>query len=80
MATFEGAIPEIINDGVNGFLIKQKDSIDVADKLKELINSQKLREKMGAASFLKYENKYSLEKFEQRITFILTDILENHNE
>ncbi len=47
VATNIGGIPELINDGVTGYLVEPKDSIGLADKLEELITNKDLREKMG---------------------------------
>lgn len=50
ISTPTGGAEELVKDGVNGYLIKYKDSDDIGKKLEILINDQKLREKMGEAS------------------------------
>ena len=37
VSTFEGAIPDVVEDGVSGFLVQQKDAIALAEKLELLI-------------------------------------------
>lgn len=74
VSTFEGAIPEIIEDGVNGFLVKQNDAEALASMLETLIKKEELRLKMGEAGYLKYLNKYSLERFENNMVEILSKI------
>ena len=71
ISTFEGAIPEIIEDGVNGFLVAQKDVIALANKLEVLIKDKELRSKMGAAAYLKFSNNYTLEIFENNMVKVL---------
>ena len=71
VSTFEGAIPEIIEDGVNGFLVAQKDVVALANKLEVLIKDKELRSKMGAAAYLKFSNNYTLEKFENNMATVL---------
>lgn len=45
-----GATGDIIKNGVNGFVIKDNDPIDLAEKMRILTNDQALRLKMGEAS------------------------------
>ena len=71
VSTYEGAIPEIIEDGVNGFLVTQKDVVALANKLEVLIKDEDLRLKMGAAAYLKFSNNYTLEKFENNMIELL---------
>lgn len=52
---------DTVDDGVNGFLIPIKDSQALADKLRLLINNQKLRNSMGKASRQKAEREFSIE-------------------
>jgi glycosyltransferase involved in cell wall biosynthesis len=40
----------VVNDGVNGFLVKSKDSVTLADALEKLLSSSELRERFGAAA------------------------------
>ena len=75
ITTYEGAIPEAILDGVNGFLVPQKDVGILADKLEILIKDPELRIKMGLAGKKIYEEKFTLEIFEKRIVEILQDCL-----
>jgi len=71
VSTPEGAIPDLVEDGVNGFLVSQKDPVALAEKLEVLIEETDLRQKLGAASYAKYEAKFTLERFEKRLTDIL---------
>ena len=75
ISTKEGGIPDIILEGVNGFLVPQKNSKALADKLEVLIGNPELRNKMGLAGKMMYEEKFTLEIFEKRIIEILHDCL-----
>ncbi len=75
VSTYEGGIPSIIRDGVTGFLTKQKDARDLADKLKLLIRDKELRIKMGAAAKKRFEERYTLEKFEDSFCNIIDQII-----
>lgn len=49
VATRVGAIPEIVRDGVTGFLVNRGDSAAMADALVRLIRDPELRRRLGAA-------------------------------
>ena len=77
VTTNEGAIPEIIDDGKNGFIINKNDPEALADKLQYLISNEGVRREMGKAGRRKFEDKYTLEKFENRIVEIFKNALIN---
>lgn len=77
VSTFEGGIPDIVEDGTTGYLVNQKDAEALAKKLAMLIKNPELREQMGKAGRKKYENEFTLDIFEHRLTEILYQIVEN---
>lgn len=52
---------DVVDDGVNGFLIPIKDSTALAEKLRILIEDKELRIKMGKASRAKAEQEFDIE-------------------
>jgi glycosyltransferase involved in cell wall biosynthesis len=74
VSTYEGAIPELVDDGVTGFLVPSKDSEALAEKLGILIKNPELQKKMGKAGRDKYLKEFTLEKFENRMVDILEEI------
>ena len=52
---------DVVEDGVNGFLIQPKDVQDLADRLKQLIDSPALRKSMGFKSREFAERDFSIE-------------------
>jgi glycosyltransferase involved in cell wall biosynthesis len=46
-------IPELVTDGVNGFLVPPQDSASLADAIKQLADNPVLRQKMGEANHQK---------------------------
>ena len=77
VSTFEGAIPDAVDDGISGILVPVKDPSALAEKLEFLIINPETRIKMGSAGRKKYEREFTLEKFEKRLTEILSDIAVN---
>jgi glycosyltransferase involved in cell wall biosynthesis len=76
ISTFEGAIPDAVEDGITGFLVPVKDPLSVAGKLEILINDPDLRIRMGREGRARYEQKFILEIFEKRLAEILKEVIE----
>ncbi len=47
IGTQVGAIPELVEDGVNGFLVKPNDPLALADRISTILNDISLQKKMG---------------------------------
>jgi glycosyltransferase involved in cell wall biosynthesis len=75
ISTREGGIPDVVVDGVNGFLIPNQNSIALAEKLEILIGNPALRNTMGLAGRRMYVEKFTLKIFENRMVEILHDCL-----
>ena len=76
VSTPEGAIPDVVEDGVSGFLVAQRDVGALANKLEVLIKDPDLRQRMGAAGRARYEAQFTLDRFERRMVEILTQVAE----
>ena len=75
VSTFEGGIPDIVDDGVTGFLVTQKDIEALAAKLETLIRDSELRRQQGEAGKQKFGKEFTVEKFEHRLLEILQLII-----
>jgi len=75
IATREGAMPEIIDDKITGFLVDKNQPEQIAEKIKILFNDEELRRKMGEAGRKKFLEKYTLEIFEQNMKKVFDGIL-----
>ena len=71
ISTNEGGIPDLIDDGVNGYLVPQQDPVVLADRLEHLLKDPAQRQRMGDAGRKKFLESYTLEKFETRMAEIL---------
>jgi glycosyltransferase involved in cell wall biosynthesis len=75
ISTFEGGIPDVVEDGVTGFLVPQKNAQALADKLEILVNNPEMRKQMGVAGREKYEKEFTLDTFETKLTYLLNTVL-----
>jgi glycosyltransferase involved in cell wall biosynthesis len=75
-----GAVPELVRDGVNGFVVKDRNIIELADALSKILSDERLRKKMGNKSKEIFDEKISLdgqvEAFKTAIDFVRRQITE----
>ena len=74
ITTFEGAIPEIIEDGVNGLLVEQGNVEQLAEKIEFVSNNTNLRVKMMNSNFSKFNNEYKFTNFEENFWNVINSI------
>jgi len=74
VSTYEGGIPDIVDDGRSGFLVPKGNATELAEKLELLIKDATLRNQMGGVGRQKFEDKYTREKFEEQMISILENI------
>jgi glycosyltransferase involved in cell wall biosynthesis len=75
VTTFEGSIPEIIDNGVNGILVEQKNSEALADAIDTLLSNPGERIRMGARARLKFLAEFTLPHFEHNMKAVFEDVL-----
>ena len=71
VATDEGAIPEMIRNGVDGLVCPKGDPAALADALESLLSDAGLRKRMGDSGKERYHDCYTREAFERRFVEIL---------
>lgn len=71
ISTYEGGIMDIVENGENGFLVKQKSVEELTDKIETLLKNKNLRSKMGENGKYKYNKSFTLKKFEENLVKIL---------
>lgn len=72
IATKVGGIPEIVEDGVNGFLVAPRKPKQIAEKILALNENPELREKLGTAARNTVLEKYS----KKRVVSLYEDLYE----
>ena len=60
VGTVQGGIPEIIDEGVTGFLVQERDVGALSNRLGTLLEDEVLRQRMGAAARAKMEREYDV--------------------
>jgi len=75
IATNVGAIPEVIEEGINGFLINPGDIDDLTKKIKTLITNKALIEEIGKNNRRKIADKYSMDKQVENYKNLYTSLL-----
>lgn len=58
--------PEIIRDGVDGYLVEPRNPMQLAEKMNELIENPEMRESMGIQAMRLYQEEFSFEKLSER--------------
>jgi glycosyltransferase involved in cell wall biosynthesis len=62
VSTLVGGIPEVVEDGMNGFVVAPNDDGALAEALETLIRDENLRKKMGANGRDTYLRKFTMRK------------------
>jgi glycosyltransferase involved in cell wall biosynthesis len=66
VGTAINGIPEVVKDGINGLIVKPKNSQNMAQAILELLKSKSKREIYGKAGRNLVENEFSLENFARK--------------
>jgi len=75
VSTYHSGIPELVDDGVSGFLVPQRDVKMLAKKIEYLINNSSLWYKMGLAGHNKVKDEYDKEKVNDRLVSIFKRLM-----
>ncbi|BAY41411.1 glycosyltransferase (plasmid) [Nostoc sp. NIES-2111] len=75
ISTRHGGIPELVEDGVSGFLVPERDAEAIAIKLTYLIEHPQVWETMGKAGRARVEEKYDMHRLNDELVAIYQQIL-----
>ncbi len=70
IATHHGGIPELVEDGVSGFLVPERDAAAIADRLTHLIEHPDIRAPMGLAGRRYVQEHYDLHRLNDSLVEI----------
>jgi len=75
VATNHGGIPEVVKDNETGFLVPEKNSRELADRLMMLLRDEKLRKNMGKAAKKMVQERFDIKKQTQKLEKIYEGLL-----
>lgn len=75
ISTDEGGIPDIIENGINGFVCKKNDANSTANAIEHLLNNKSKCIEMGQNGYHLFNEKFTLELFNKNIIQIIKDNL-----
>jgi glycosyltransferase involved in cell wall biosynthesis/GT2 family glycosyltransferase len=75
ITTRRAAIPEIVEEGVNGLFVAEQNPGDLAEKIVTLANDPALRARMAEANRRKYASFYTVEHYGQRMAAVFDELL-----
>ena len=67
ISSTEGAIPEIVQDRITGFIVNPRSPKEIADKIMTLVNNPDLRKKMGMRGREVFKAKYTSEAYARNL-------------
>lgn len=62
VSTYVSGIPELIEDGVSGLLVPEKDASALADTLQRLLEDERLRFRLGKNGRQRIINEFNIDK------------------
>lgn len=77
ISTLHGGIPELVENGVSGFLVPERDAEAIAEKLRYLLEHSEIWQQMGAAGRSQVEAKYDMKKLNNELVKIYQQILDS---
>jgi glycosyltransferase involved in cell wall biosynthesis len=80
ITTRVGAIPEIISDGKEGFLIDRGDVVALADRTARLVGDPELRAQMSFCARRRYERDFTADHFAERLGAIWRWIMDENRQ
>jgi glycosyltransferase involved in cell wall biosynthesis len=75
VATRVGGVPDVVRDGVDGFLVEPGDIDAMADRLARLAGDPKLRRRMGEAGRASVRERYSVERLLDNVDRLYRELL-----
>jgi glycosyltransferase involved in cell wall biosynthesis len=75
VATRGGGTPELVEEGQTGFLVRERDPQELADRIDRLLDDEPLRQRMGQAGRAKVHAEFVLERTVQKYAELYDSML-----
>jgi colanic acid/amylovoran biosynthesis glycosyltransferase len=75
ISTYHSGIPELVQDGVSGFLLRERDVDGLTEKLEHLITHPEMRDQVAAEGRKYVEENYNIDKLNDRLVEIYKETL-----
>lgn len=76
VSTYHSGIPELIEDGVSGYLVPEREVEQLAQKIESLITDPSLRNEMGQCGRQKVQTEYNIDLLNDRLEEILKGLIQ----
>jgi colanic acid/amylovoran biosynthesis glycosyltransferase len=76
VATQIAGISELVEDGINGYLVPPGDSISLTKRIESLLGDGELRSRLGASGRLKVEREFNLDREVERLYRVMNSALQ----
>jgi glycosyltransferase involved in cell wall biosynthesis len=77
IASDEGSIPEILDNGNAGLLFQKQNPTDLAQKLTYLVGSEERRKEIGQNGYRRFLSMYTFSHFENNLAAIFNDVADS---
>ena len=78
VVTNVGSIPEVVDDGITGFIVPPKDPDALASAITKLLRDDKLRKEMGESAYRKMEEELSWDKIADKTIEVYREMVNQH--
>jgi glycosyltransferase involved in cell wall biosynthesis len=78
VVTNVGSIPEIVDDGVTGFIVPPKDPVALAEAIIKLLKDEKLRREIGENAYKKLKRDLSWDKIAEKTIEVYKEAINEH--
>ena len=79
VVTDVGSIPEIVDDGVTGFIVPPRNPEALADAIVKLLKDNKLRKQMGESAYKKLKDDMSWDKIADKTIEVYKEVIADAN-
>ena len=77
VSTHEGAVPDIVKDGKNGFICEREDAAGTATAIEILLGNKEKRTQMGENGYKMFKEGFTLQKFNENFVKTIIGIVSN---